>query len=148
MIEVLKPYLGEAIVAIIGAVVTWFASQSTRKKAEIELKAAMRAKDAELESLRINNTSSIIEQYQKAVKDLDVMYESRHNHLKTDYTNRLEDIKADYDRRYENLLRDNDATIKGMKKELEHLTRQLESWIKKYNALKSEFHNYKKKHEV
>lgn len=132
--------------AIVGAVVTWLTSRSTRRKAELELQAAMRSKDAELESLKINNTTAIIEQYQKAVKDLDVMYESRHKHLSTDYNNRLEDIKADYDRRYENIKKDNESTIKGMQRTLNQLKRQVESWKEKYNLLKAEFEAYRNEH--
>lgn len=146
--DALSNYIGEAIVATIGAIVTFVTSRSTRKKAAVELNAAIREKDAELESLRISNSSSIIEQYQKAMKDLNELYESKHQHLVNDYKNRLEDIKADYDRRYENLKKDNEDALSSMRRSVDRLKRQVDSWRTKYNSLKSEFEEYRKAHNT
>jgi hypothetical protein len=128
MIELFKDYIGEMLVAVVGGVIAYLSNRGGRKAAAKELIS----KDAEIASLKINNSNQIMEQYQKALTDLEQRYESKHNYLQGDYNRRLEDIKEDYERRIKFINETNDHRYTSLSR--------------KYDKLKSDFNTYKQKH--
>jgi DNA anti-recombination protein RmuC len=132
MIELFKDYIGEAILLVLGVITTYLSGRQAKNTAVKESAAALKHKDAEIASLKINNSNQIMEQYQKALTDLEQRYESKHNYLQSDYNRRLEDIKEDYERRIKFINETNDHRYTSLSR--------------KYDKLKSDFNTYKEKH--
>lgn len=133
MIELFKDYIGEAVLLVLGVITTFLSGRRARNSAYKELEIALKQKDAEIDNLKINNSNQIMEQYQKALDDLENRYEKKHEYLQMDYGRRIEDLKEDYERRIKFINETNDQRYNSLSR--------------KYDKLKSDFNAYKAKHQ-
>jgi hypothetical protein len=129
MVELFKDYIGEILVALVGGIIAYLTNRTGRKAAAKELVS----KDVEIEKLKINNSNQIMEQYQKALDDLEMRYEKKHTYLEKDYLRRIADLKEDYERRIKFINETNDQRYTSLSR--------------KYDKLKSDFNTYKIKHQ-
>lgn len=97
MFEILKPYIGEATMLIVGGLIGWFPN---RKKSDIE------------------NKQSIVDLYQESLTDLKLRYEEKYQDLKQSFDSKMvlvldevQDLKKslnDWKKKYFSLKRDFD----------------------------------------
>lgn len=143
--ELLKDHIGEAVILLVGGIVTFLQNMKSKRDLK-DLDKQLELKDAELAKLKLDNGDQIMEQYRKALDDLENRYEKRHQHLEEDYKRRLEDIKEDYERRIASIKEQNEDRYRTMQRMIDGMKRQIDNWKEKYNMLKAEFDSYRKKH--
>lgn len=131
MMQNVPPIIITTIVGAITGVITWFA---TRRSKHVELER----KNAEIANMKADSSQRIMDQYQEALDDLKQRYDARFDYLKEEYEMRHNDLKADYDRKYMRLHEEKEDQIQSLKKEIDSLRRNLETWKQKYRSLKTD----------
>ncbi|MFV8280565.1 hypothetical protein ACNKXS_03420 [Christiangramia marina] len=117
MIEILKPYLGELLVLIIGSLLGWFVERK-RKKVEV------RNLTVEGNKAEADYSKSMLDIYQDALTDLKDRYEEKFCFLKKEY----------------------DLQFTNLNLRMERLKKDQEMWKNRYSKLKREFEDYRKSH--
>jgi len=117
MLEIIKPYMGEAFSVFFGGFVTWI---FTRKKTNVEV-----------DTTEIDNGDKVIKRYKDALDDLDVRYEKKYLHLEQMSKN----IEILFGKKEQVLLQ-----------EIEYHKKQTMLYKKMYDDKVREFNKYKKEH--
>lgn len=117
MIELIQPYVGEALTGLLGGFVAWI---FTRKKT-----------NAEVDTTEIDNGDKVIKRYKDALDDLEVRYEKKYLHLEQ------------MSRNIESLFEKKEQVLA---QEITYHKKQAALYKKMYDDKVREFNKYKKEH--
>jgi hypothetical protein len=141
MIELIQPYIGEFITALVAGFGGWFFQR--------------KQKHAELEALRADNSKQVVQLYQDALDDLKVRYEERFQAEQKDYGAKTANLVKNFEERHQALegrfdrLRKEYDEQKKKSAELEKrfsaLQKDHDQLKRKYNSMKKEYEEYRKK---